>query len=192
MTGAGKRFTVLQRFLHWLMAICILTMLFVGVGMTSTVAPKYAPLLLTHKTLGVVVLILALIRLAVRLRYGAPPLPADLPELMKLGARLSHYALYALMIALPLLGLTMQWTGAYPIVLYGDVRLPTLLPQSDAMHTLLWDAHYYLAFTFFAIILLHVAAALFHALIRRDGVFYSMAPTPSHDAPIAVRTTHAE
>jgi cytochrome b561 len=93
-------------------------------------------------------------------------------------------------IALPLLGLTMQWTGAYPIVLYGDIRLPALLPQSDAMHTLLWDAHFYLAFAFFAIILLHVAAALFHALVRRDGVFQSMAPTPSHDAPTAV--THAE
>jgi cytochrome b561 len=139
MTSAGKRFTVLQRFLHWLMAICILAMLFIGVGMNSTVAPKYVPLLATHKTLGATILVLALIRLAVRLRYGAPPLPADLPEPMKLGAHLSHQALYVLMIALPLLGLTMQWTGAYPIVLYGDIRLPSLLPQSDAMHTLLWD-----------------------------------------------------
>lgn len=192
MTGAGKRFTVVQRSLHWLMAVCILAMLFIGVGMNSTVAPKYVPLLVTHKTLGAIVLILALIRLAVRVRYGAPPLPADLPETMKLGAHLSHYAFYVLMIAMPLLGLTMQWTGAYPIVLDADIRLPTLLPQSDAMHTLLWDAHFYLAFAFFAVILLHVAAALFHALIRRDGVFESMAPTPSHDVPTAVRTTHAE
>ena len=90
MTSAGKRFTVLQRFLHWLMAICILAMLFIGVGMNSTVAPKYLPLLATHKTLGATILVLALIRLAVRLRYGAPPLPADLPEPMKLGAHLSH------------------------------------------------------------------------------------------------------
>jgi cytochrome b561 len=192
MTSAGARFTVLQRSLHWLMAVCILAMLFIGVGMNSTVMPKYAPLLVTHKTLGVVILVLALIRLTVRLRSGAPPLPADLPEPMKLGAHLSHYALYALMIAMPLLGLTMQWTGAYPIVLYGDTRLPTLLPQSDAMHTLLWDAHFYLAFAFFALILLHVAAALFHALVRRDGVFESMAPAPSHAVPAAVRATPAE
>jgi cytochrome b561 len=192
MTGAGNRFTVLQRSLHWFMAVCILAMLFIGVGMNSTVMPKYVPLLVTHKTLGVTILILALIRLGVRRRYGAPPLPADLPGPMKLAAHLSHYALYVLMIAMPLLGLTMQWTGAYPIVLYGDIRLPTLLPQSDAMHTLLWDAHFYLAFAFFAVILLHVAAALFHALIRRDGVFASMAPTPSHDAPTAVRATRAE
>jgi cytochrome b561 len=185
MTRAGYRFTVLQRSLHWFMAVCILAMLFIGVGMKSTVMPKYVPLLATHKTLGAVILILVLIRLGVRLRDGAPPLPADLPEPMKLVAHLSHYALYVLMIALPLLGLTMLWTGAYPIVLYGDIRLPALLPQSDAMHTLLWNAHVYLAFAFFAVILLHVAAALFHALVRRDSVFQSMAPTPSHDASTA-------
>ena len=56
--------------------------------------------------------------------------------------------------------------------------LPALLPQSDSLHTLLWDAHFYLAFAFFALILLHVAAALFHALVRRDGVFEAMAPVP--------------
>jgi cytochrome b561 len=190
MTSGSYRFSVLQRSLHWLMAVCILAMLFIGVGMKSTVTPKYVPLLATHKTLGAVILILVLIRLGVRLRYGVPPLPADLPELMKLGAHLSHYALYVLMIALPLLGLTMLWTGAYPIVLYGDIRLPALLPQSDAMHTLLWNAHFYLAFAFFAVILLHVAAALFHALVRRDGVFESMAP--SHDASTRIRATHAE
>jgi len=192
MTRAGHRFSVLQRFLHWLMAACILAMLFIGVGMNSTIMPKYVPLLVTHKRLGVTVFILALIRLGVRLRYGVPLLPDDLPGPMKVVAYLSHYALYTLMIVMPLLGLTMQWTGAYPIVLYGDTRLPTLLPQSDVMHTLLWDAHFYLAYAFFAIILLHVAAALFHALIRQDGVFESMAPTPSHDAPPAVKATHAE
>ena len=191
MTTAGKRFTVLQRSLHWLMAILILAMLFIGVGMNSTVAPKYVPLLATHKTLGAIILILALIRLAVRQRYGAPSLPADLPGPMKLGAPLSHYALYVLMIAMPLLGLTMQWTGAYPIVLFCGIWLPALLPQNDVMHTLLWNAHHYLAFAFFAVVLLHVAAALYHALVRRDGVFESMAPTPSHDAPTAVKATHA-
>jgi len=54
-------------------------------------------------------------------------------------------------------------------------HLPAILPQSDRLHTLLWDAHFYLAFAFFALILLHVAAALFHALVRRDGVFETMA-----------------
>src|SRR5215469_2286427 len=89
-----KRFTPLQRLLHWLMAICILAMLFIGVGMVSTVNPKYLTLVAIHKPLGVAILVLALIRLAVRLRYGTPPLPADLPEPMRVAAKLSHYAFY--------------------------------------------------------------------------------------------------
>jgi cytochrome b561 len=175
------RFNPLQRTLHWVMAVCILAMLFIGVGMASTVAPKYLTLVNIHKPLGIAILILALIRLAVRLRYGAPPLPLDLPEPMKLAAYLSHYALYALMIAMPLIGWAMLSAADYPVTLWPSVWLPRITPQSASLHTALWNAHFYLAFLFFALILMHVAAALFHALIRRDGVFDSMGPLLKHD-----------
>src|SRR6478672_11656054 len=175
MIGDRQRFTPLQRLLHWLMAICILAMLFIGVGMLSTVKPKYLTLVSIHKPLGIAILVLALVRLAVRLRYGTPSLPADLPEPMKVAAKLSHYAFYVLMIGMPLIGWGMLSAAAYPVVLFGGVHLPAILPLSDSLHTLLWNAHFYLAFAFFALILLHVAAALFHALVRRDGVFQSMA-----------------
>jgi len=171
-----QRFAPLQRALHWLMAICILAMLFIGVGMASTVARDYLRLVSIHKTVGVAILVLALIRLAVRLRLGSPPLPADLPEPMKLGAYLSHYALYGLMIAMPLLGWAQLSAGAYPVVLWGGFWLPPIAPHSDSLHTALWNAHFYLAFVFFAVILLHIAAALFHLLVRRDGVFEAMGP----------------
>jgi cytochrome b561 len=180
MTEAAQRFTPLQRLLHWVMAICILSMLFIGVGMVSTIMPKYLALVSIHKSLGIIILLLALIRLVVRLRYGAPALPADLPEPMKLAAVLSHYALYALMIGMPLIGWAMMSAAQFPVVVFGGWRLPPILPQSDSLHALLWDAHYYLAFCFFALVLLHVAAALFHALVRRDGVFEAMAPIPTH------------
>ncbi|MCP3398665.1 cytochrome b [Bradyrhizobium sp. CCGB20] len=187
MTSAPHRFALIQRFLHWLMAACILAMLFIGVGMVSTVAPKYLPLILVHKTLGLTLLVLVLIRLALRLYYGAPPLPADLSRTMTLGAALSHQLLYVLMIVMPLLGLGMLWAAAYPVVLYGGIRIPALLPQSDFVHTLLWNAHVYLGLAFFALVLLHLAAGLFHALIRRDGVFGAMSLLPLRD-----RTTRAE
>src|ERR1700758_119453 len=103
MISAGQRFTPLQRLLHWLMAVCILSMLFIGVGMVSTVKPKYLALVSIHKPLGIAILVLALIRLVGRRRYGARSLPPDLPEPMKLAAQLSHYALYVLMIAMPLI-----------------------------------------------------------------------------------------
>ena len=170
-----RRFTAWQRLLHWLMAACILAMLFIGVGMVCTVRPTYLTLVSIHKPLGIAILVLVLVRLALRLRHGAPSLPADLPEPMKLAAEGSHYALYALMIAMPLLGWGMLSAAEYPVVSFRGWHLPPILPQSDSLHTLLWDAHFYLAFAFFALILLHVAAALFHALVRRDGVFETMA-----------------
>lgn len=172
------RFTIAQRLLHWIMAIAILSMFFIGVGMVSTISAIYVPLLALHKSLGIAILVLVLVRLAVRMRSGAPALPSDLPEPMKLAAHLSHYALYALMIAMPLIGWAMLSAAHYPVVVFGNVRLPWILPESDSLHALLWDAHFYLAFAFFALVLLHLAAALFHALVRRDGVFRSMAPTP--------------
>jgi cytochrome b561 len=175
MTPIHTRFSPLQRALHWIMAICILAMLFIGVGMVSTVKPDYLKLVSIHKPLGIVILVLALIRLVVRLVRGAPPLPADMPVPMKLAAYLSHLAFYALMIALPLLGYGMLSAADYPVVVFG-VQLPSLLPHSNGLHTVLWNAHRFLALCFFALIVVHLAAALFHALVRRDGVFRAMAP----------------
>ncbi len=176
-----QQFTLPQRLLHWLMAICILAMLFIGVGMVSTITTRYLTLVQIHKPLGMAILLLALVRLALRVRYGAPALPADMPEPMKLAAHLSHFVFYAFMIALPLLGWGMLSAASYPVVLVGGVRLPSILPLNDGLHTILWDAHHYLALAFFALILLHVAAALFHALVRRDGVFEAMASVRTKD-----------
>ena len=66
-------------------------------------------------------------------------------------------------------------------MLWGGIWLPPIAPQSDTLHTALWNAHFYLAFVFFAVVLMHVAAALFHALVRRDGVFEAMGPRLTHD-----------
>ena len=171
----ASRFTPLQRGLHWVMALCILAMLFIGVGMVSTITQSHLTLVSIHKPLGLAILALVLVRIVVRLRSGAPGLPADLPVPMKLAARLSHYAFYALMLAMPLLGWGMLSAAAYPVTVLG-FTLPPILPQSDSLHSLLWTAHRTLAFAFFALILLHLAAALFHALVRRDGVFEAMGP----------------
>jgi len=176
--NSHRRFSPVQRTLHWLMAICILAMLFIGVGMVSTIEPIYLQLVAIHKPLGIAILLLALVRLVIRLRLGAPPLPADMPEPMKIAAKLSHFVFYALMIGLPLLGWGMLSAADYPVVLLG-LALPPLLPHGNALHSLLWNAHRALALCFFALILVHFAAALFHALVRRDGVFEAMSPVPS-------------
>ena len=179
MKDVRLQFTPLQRALHWVMALCILAMLFVGVGMVSTIKPEYLTLVSIHKPLGILILGLALLRLIVRWRYGAPPLPCDMPEPMKLAARLSHVIFYLLMIAMPLIGWSMLSAADYPVVVAG-IHLPAILPPNPELHSLLWNAHRLLAFCFFGLILVHLAAALFHALVRRDGVFEAMAPLPAH------------
>ena len=115
MTGTPDRFSTLQRTLHWLMAAMVLAMLFIGIGMVSTVAPRYGTLVAIHKPLGISILLLVLIRLGVRLWKGAPALPADLPGWQAEAAKASHLLLYALMILMPLIGWSMLSAGGYPI-----------------------------------------------------------------------------
>jgi cytochrome b561 len=172
---AGEYFTPLQRTLHWLMAAMVLTMLFIGIGMVSTLQPTFLTLIAIHRPLGIAILLLAIFRLGVRLRRGAPSLPADLSRWQAISAKASHYLLYALLIATPLVGWSMLSAGGYPIVLGGPIHLPTIMPHNGALYAFLRGTHTILGFLFFATILLHVGGALFHALIRQDGVFSSMA-----------------
>jgi cytochrome b561 len=187
---APKRFAPAQRFLHWLMAACIITMLFLGVGMVSTVAPKYLTLVQIHKSLGIGILILALIRLSLRFVYGAPELPSDLPPLIKVGAKLSEYGMYSLMIGMPLIGWGMLSSASHPVALFGSVHLFPILPVYPEHYALLRQAHMYLAFVFFATILLHMSALLFHKFVRKDGVFETMAPLITENQQIELDSKH--
>jgi len=175
MSAGRDSFSATQRMLHWLMAIMVLAMLFIGVAMVSTLEPRFLTLIAIHKPLGIAILVLGLLRLGARLRRGAPPLPSDLPSIQVVAAKLSHVVLYALLIAMPLIGWGMLSAGGYPIVVLGSFQLPAILPQDDQAYAVLRTAHTLLAYTLFVTILLHLAAALFHALIRRDGVFRAMA-----------------
>jgi len=175
MTTHHVYFSRSARLLHWVMAVMIITMLFVGVGMVSTVTEAHDRLIAFHRPLGITILVLVVLRLIVRLTHKTPPLPQDLPSLQVFAAYMSHLVLYILMFCLPLVGWAMLSAGGYPIVLVGTLHLFPIMPHDLALYAVLRRAHTYLAFAFFAVFLVHVAAALMHALIRRDGVFQSMA-----------------
>ncbi|HEY1943711.1 MAG TPA: cytochrome b [Roseiarcus sp.] len=167
-------FSGLSRVLHWSMAALILAMLFIGVAMVSSLS-DYHWLVSIHRPLGVLILLLAAIRIANRLRSPAPPLPQDMPPTLRYAAHGSHWLLYGLMLALPLVGWGMLSAAGYPIVLFGSLHLPPILPHSDSLHALLRPLHTALALALFATFLAHLGAALTHALVFRDGVFQSMA-----------------
>ncbi|CAJ8098260.1 [Ni] hydrogenase, b-type cytochrome subunit [Burkholderia pseudomallei] len=167
-------FSPLARLLHWVMAAMIVSMLFVGEGMVTTVSGRHAALVAMHKPLGVAVLVLACVRVVVRLSSRPPALPADLPGWQKFAAHGSHLVLYALMIAMPLVGWAMLSAGGYPVTLGGGVRLPSIVPADAVWFAWLRHAHRWLAYLFFATFLAHFAAALYHGMIRRDGVLRAM------------------
>lgn len=191
--NAPHAFHPLARLLHWLMAVLILAMLFIGVGMVSTVSGKHTWLLAIHKPLGAAIFILALIRLGVRLRFPPPPLPADMPAPMQFAAKASHWVLYGLMLTLPLVGWAMLSAGGYPISLGGSLHLPPLLSANGETFAWLREAHRYLAYLLFVTVLGHMGAALYHGLIRRDDVLPSMtSPALAHhetETPAPVEPT---
>jgi cytochrome b561 len=167
------RFPLVSRLLHWLMALLILAMLFIGVGMVTSLK-HYHQLLAIHRPLGVLILVLAAVRLIWRLFNPPPPLPAAMPGWQKAIAGASHVVLYALMFALPLVGWGMLSAARYPIVLFGGLRLPPILPHNVALYAMLREAHGVLALALLLTFIAHLGAALAHALIFRDEVFPSM------------------
>ena len=167
-------FDGLARLLHWSMAAMIATMLFLGVGMVASLALR-PQLIDLHRPLGIALLVLVLVRLYHRWRSPPPPLPADLPPLQALAARASHVGLYALMLAMPVLGWAMLSAGGFPVRMAGAWHLPAIAPQDPALYAWLRDAHGVLGYALFGLVLAHLAAALYHAWVRRDGVFDAMA-----------------
>ena len=169
----ARPFPLLARLLHWTMALRILAMLFIGVAMVSSLS-DYHRLVAIHRPLGILLLVLVAVRLINRLLSPPPPLPAAMPAVLRLAAGASHWLLYALMFAVPVVGWAMLSAAGYPIQLVGTVHLPPILPHDRALYAVLRPAHTVLAFLLFATFLAHLGAALTHALVFRDGVFRSM------------------
>ncbi|OPA83617.1 cytochrome B [Pseudomonas fluorescens] len=177
MNAQPRFFAPLARLLHWLMALMIIAMLFIGAGMAASVSERHEWLINLHKPLGIAILALVIVRLIVRFSTRQPPLPADLPLWQALAAKASHVLLYALMLVLPVLGWAMISAAGDPVMLSSSVQLPALVGANAPLFALLRKAHGYLAYLLFLTVLLHLAAALFHGLIRRDDVLQSMTGT---------------
>lgn len=167
-------FHPLARLLHWLMALLILAMLFIGVNMVGDLSPRHPLLVELHKATGLALLVLVLLRIALRLSLPHPPLPRDLPPLQRLAAGASHLLLYGLMLAMPLLGWAMLSAGGYP----RPLQLPAIAPHDLQLYAVLRQAHGWAGYLLFATVLVHLGAALMHAWVRRDGVLRSMWPGP--------------
>jgi cytochrome b561 len=170
-----RQFTALSRLLHWTMAAMILTMLGIGVAMVASLS-NYHVLVSIHRPLGIAILFLVIVRFVNRLLNPPPPFPATMSRAERLAATASEFLMYALMFVLPLVGWGMLSAARYPIVLFGALHLPYILPHNIMVYAALRKAHTILAYLFFLTFLAHFGAILFHTLIVRDGTFSRMAP----------------
>ena len=177
MPAPRRQFALQSRILHWLMAVLLLTMLAIGVSMVASLG-NYHALVAIHRPLGIAILILAIIRLVNRFWTTLPPFPPTMSRRERWIASNSERLFYALMITLPLIGWGMLSAGHYPIVMFGSVHLPPILPANPTLFAILRKAHTVLAYLLFLTFLAHVAAVLFHTLIIRDRLLDRMALWP--------------
>lgn len=177
--AAPARFDTVSQGLHWL-SVVLITALFASAWSLSLAegSPVAGALLTLHRSIGVSLWIVVLSRLAWRLRFAArPPLPSDVPKLQKTGAALSEAGLYVLMLVQPLTGLAQSAVRGKPFQLF-VFETPRLMARDKALASLFHNIHELGAWLLLGLIGLHVAAALFHGLVRRDGVLASMWPWP--------------
>ncbi|HAX91397.1 MAG TPA: cytochrome B [Rhodospirillaceae bacterium] len=169
---------------HWLTAFAILGMLITGSVMGSdTWSPEVRSALYTsHKTTGILILLLTLFRLYWRYHTPSPPLPIDrMPVWQVWAARLVHAALYGLLIAIPLSGWALVSTGSHGIQLFGVIPFPSLpflsgVENVEGLHHALEESHEIMAGVIAALTAIHIGAALKHHFIDRDDILTRISP----------------
>lgn len=181
-SNTSNRFTPLAMLLHWLMAIMILCIFAVGVYMADLpFSPSRLKLYNWHKWAGIMVLTLAVIRIVWRIVKRPPPLPAAIQDKMPAWQRIAHHGthhfLYLLFFVVPLLGWAYSNAEGFPIVLFGVIPLPDLLSTDKALAEMIKPLHGLAAFGLIGLSALHIAAALKHQLIDKDGLIERMLPS---------------
>ena len=165
--------------LHWVLGLALIGLFAVGLYMTDLpFSPQRLKLYNWHKWAGVTLLALSAFRLIWRRTHRPPALPvaieSAMPGWQKLAHHATHHGLYLLFFAVPLLGWAYSSAAGFPIVLFGVLPLPDFVPVSEELAELIKPLHKLSAFAMMALVLLHVAGALKHQLVDRDGLIARM------------------
>lgn len=166
-----------QKFFHWLMAPVVLFQVVLGVmAVMWAVSPTKLDLFVWHKSLGVLILSLVVVRLLWRLSNPTPELPDAMPAWERTAARISHFLLYALLVALPLTGWVINSAANIPFRIFWLVPLPAVVAPNEGLADLFRWIHGGLALTLVLVVCVHVGAALRHHFSLNDRVLVRMLP----------------
>lgn len=171
----SQAYSSTARFLHWTIAAIVIGMIPVGFIIGAELGGAWqTPLYNLHRSFGILLIPLVLWRIAYRLSHKPAPLPADLPAIQRFAAEATQFGLYALLLVQPFVG----WiaTSAYPAQFwfFGLFPVPLIWAENRDFSNLMFGVHYWIGLLMGLLICAHIAGALFHLLIRRDGVFQRM------------------
>jgi cytochrome b561 len=178
LKNTGNSFGMLSKAFHWLIALCIVGMITVGLTMTDMEpSPTKMALYSLHESTGAVILLLVILAFVWRLFSPIPQLPGSLHLWHRRLAKLSPVVLYGLLFLIPLSGIILSQAAGYPITVYSLFTLPNIFPKDPALSKIALMIHQYGAFTLIGVVTLHIGAALYHHFILKTNVLQRMLPS---------------
>lgn len=167
----------MAKLFHWSTAVLIIVMFALGwLAVAWPMSPTKIELFNWHKSLGLLILAWVVLRLSWRLTRPVPALPDELSRTERWAARLSHGALYLLMLAMPLSGWVINSAADFPLRWFGLFLVPQLVAPDEGLQDAAEAVHFALFWSLLAIVVLHTAAALHHHYIRKNDVLRRMLP----------------
>jgi cytochrome b561 len=166
-----------SKLLHWLVAVCVLTTAPVAITMTRIAeGPTRDALYNFHKSLGVLILVLMVLRLINRLAVGALAPEAEIAPWQKVVSSIVHTSLYVLLLAMPVVGYIANSAYGATTPFFGLFELPAIVSKNEGLATQLFTLHRWVGYLVVLLALTHVSAALYHQFIRQDAVLKRMLP----------------
>jgi cytochrome b561 len=175
--NTATRWGHVSQFLHWLIVVLIITqVILANLAEDLPIGVKKLAMYARHKSVGITILGLAVIRLLWRWANPTPLLPGTLKPYERVLATLTHAGLYVVLFAMPLTGWMMTSARGFPVSWFGFFQLPDFVPKDKALYDAMKETHDTLALVLYAIVFLHVAAALKHHFMLKDDVLRRMLP----------------
>jgi cytochrome b561 len=185
LTNTQSSYGGVAKLLHWLIVGLIIVQWFLaewaheaghGRAVNPAAAIEQLALLARHKSVGLTIFALALIRLIWRWVSPPPALPPAMPRWQVLASRLIHYAFYVVLFAMPISGLVMSAAANYPVAYFGLFKLPNLVAPDEALEERMEELHEAMFYVLVVLAGLHVVAALKHHFVDHDDVLRRMMP----------------
>jgi cytochrome b561 len=184
--SSPTRYTAVAQVFHWLIAALIVTQFTLAyMADDLPIGAHKLALLARHKSFGMTVLMLAVLRLLWRLTHRPPELPDHMTSLERKLARATHIAFYVLLFAMPLTGWMMSSAKNYSVSWFGLFTWPNLIGKNETAFDVLRATHDTMSFILLSIVVLHILAALKHHFWNKDNVLLRMLPLVKSEKPKA-------